>query len=765
MKWSAFGVLLVSVLALPVRADRLVQQTAAEFEGGTLENVSVVSSGRIIPGPRRLKFLEKPESFVWAMAADEKNVLYAGTGHNGMVYRIENGNVAVFFDAPDLEIQSLAVGPDGVVYAGTSPNGVIYRVAKAGEGNVYYDAPDPYIWALSADRQGNLYAGTGDQGRLLKITPTREAKVVYDSKDSHIMCFVRDDAGNLYAGTDKSGLVYKVTPDDKVSVFFDATQEEIHALAFDPDGNLYVGTADHQKGGGGGATVGGMVSSSDVIPPTGTPPISAPSNIPATTGATAPVTGLNPAISETVDKTATLTSGTGGNSGREVPVLTLQSPGTEVSGTNVVLRIDPMGNSTEIFRKANTMVLGMAWTSGRLYIATGNQGMLYAVNAEREQTLVAKMEEKQILSLLPDGKDGLWIGTGNGGFVHRFDLGAFVEKGVFVSTVFDAIFATKWGRISWRGETKTPREILLATRSGNVKDPDDTWSDWSADCNDPEGTDIQSPSSRFIQYRSTFAAVRKGEPPSLTRVSLAYLPANQPPVIMALSIPRVIKAGSNPDGSGGVVVSPIPASVGGGVGGSSGPAPGGEITPDLTGGIVNIVWTATDANGDPLEYDLFYRGRGETRWKELLKDSRNANFSWDTRTVPDGWYELRVTADDRPRNPIERHLTSEKLSLPFLVDNTPPTVENVREIPAGDGAVTVRATIRDSMTSLLDASSALDGREWVSVLAENGGMFDSREETVVITLQNLEKGEHTIVIQARDEASNVGAGKLVFFVR
>lgn len=49
MKWSAFGVLLVSVLALPVRADRLVQQTAAEFEGGTLENVSVVSSGRIIP--------------------------------------------------------------------------------------------------------------------------------------------------------------------------------------------------------------------------------------------------------------------------------------------------------------------------------------------------------------------------------------------------------------------------------------------------------------------------------------------------------------------------------------------------------------------------------------------------------------------------------------------------------------------------------------------------------------------------------------------
>ena len=47
----------------------------------------------------------------------------------------------------------------------------------------------------------------------------------------------------------------------------------------------------------------------------------------------------------------------------------------------------------------------------------------------------------------------------------------------------------------------------------------------------------------------------------------------------------------------------------------------------------------------------YYRGENETQWK-LLKDKLDQKFySWDTTSLPDGAYYLRIVASDAPSNP------------------------------------------------------------------------------------------------------------------
>ena len=59
-----------------------------------------------------------------------------------------------------------------------------------------------------------------------------------------------------------------------------------------------------------------------------------------------------------------------------------------------------------------------------------------------------------------------------------------------------------------------------------------------------------------------------------------------------------------------------------------------------------VLWSAEDANDDDLIYAVYYRGEGEKDWK-LLKDKLDQKFySWDTTSMPDGAYYLKIVASD-----------------------------------------------------------------------------------------------------------------------
>ena len=92
-------------------------------------------------------------------------------------------------------------------------------------------------------------------------------------------------------------------------------------------------------------------------------------------------------------------------------------------------------------------------------------------------------------------------------------------------------------------------------------------------------------------------------------------------------------------------------------------------------GLQTFVWKADDENDDRLEFDVFYRREGETTWKPLKHGLWDPIFVWDTTSVPDGTYYVKIAASDAPSNSPATALVGELESVSFDVDNTPPVVE------------------------------------------------------------------------------------------
>ena len=67
-------------------------------------------------------------------------------------------------------------------------------------------------------------------------------------------------------------------------------------------------------------------------------------------------------------------------------------------------------------------------------------------------------------------------------------------------------------------------------------------------------------------------------------------------------------------------------------------------------GFQTITWEAADPNEDDLVYSLYFRRGSSGKWI-LLKDKlKETTFEWDTRSVADGRYEVRVVASDARGN-------------------------------------------------------------------------------------------------------------------
>jgi hypothetical protein len=192
----------------------------------------------------------------------------------------------------------------------------------------------------------------------------------------------------------------------------------------------------------------------------------------------------------------------------------------------------------------------------------------------------------------------------------------------------------------------------------------------------------------------------------------------------------------------------------------------------LQKGYQTVVWTAHDDNDDELRYAVYFRGENEHEWK-LLKDKLEQKFySWDTTTLPDGAYYLKIVATDAPSNPPALALKTERESERFEVDNTPPVIEPVKAVPYIDSpsksyssrGVAISFTVRDGTSSIERAQYSLDGGDWILV-APNGGISDATEERYEFKLDSgLSLGEHTIAVRAFDRFENVGSAKTTFTV-
>src|SRR5688572_33177732 len=118
----AVGAVALAAGTVPLRAAQPQFwriEGARDFLDGDAEGLSVDSEGRVrlAPATRALADTEAP--YVWTLARDGQGTLYAGTGNDGKVFKVENGKATVLYDAPELEVHALAVAPDGKLYVGT----------------------------------------------------------------------------------------------------------------------------------------------------------------------------------------------------------------------------------------------------------------------------------------------------------------------------------------------------------------------------------------------------------------------------------------------------------------------------------------------------------------------------------------------------------------------------------------------------------------------------------------------------------------------
>src|SRR5262245_50019019 len=98
--------------------------TEADFLRGDVENLAIDSFGRLMLGPTSTPVYDTSAPFLWTVVTGPDGSIYAGSGNEGIVYRIDpSGRGSAFFDAEELEAHALALAPGGGVYVGSSPDG------------------------------------------------------------------------------------------------------------------------------------------------------------------------------------------------------------------------------------------------------------------------------------------------------------------------------------------------------------------------------------------------------------------------------------------------------------------------------------------------------------------------------------------------------------------------------------------------------------------------------------------------------------------
>jgi len=305
--------------------------------------------------------------------------------------------------------------------------------------------------------------------------------------------------------------------------------------------------------------------------------------------------------------------------------------------------------------------------------------------------------------------------------------------------------------------------VQVQTRSGNTGTPDSTWSDWSAPYARKDGDPITSQAARFLQVKVVMAG-KDGGSPVLDSVSAAYLQRNLRPQVQSVTV--------HPPGE----VFQKPMSISGemeilGLEPGQGPEPPPGVAsqrlamPPATAysrklyqkGIQTFSWKADDPNDDTLSYDVYYRSAADSRFRILRKGLTDAVVAWDTTTVPNGRYVIRVTATDAPSNPEGLALSGDKESSAFDVDNTPPTVTAVLESGSGPR---VRAVARDDSSLIRKAEYSVDGGPWRDIHPTDG-INDEKEESYEVPLTDLAPpGPHVVVVRATDLLGNVATARV-----
>lgn len=485
---GALLALATSVAVLPAHAvgtRTFTLDSLDELKGGDLTGVSIDSNGNVRAGLTLGSTPIPDASSVWSAVSLPDGAALLGTGNDGKVVRVANGQTTVVATTGQLAVSALALAWNGEGIAGTFPEGKLYRVptgatAKATDAALFATLPGAEdVWGLAYDAKAKvLYAATGPEGKLFRIDASGNAQVYFDSDEPHLVSVAVADDGTVYAGSNGKGLLYKITGPGRATVLQDFDADDVKAIALGKDGSIFA--------------ISNKYTESFAAPKRNKPGPPQPQSVKA-----------------------------------------------PHPGKGVLTRFSKDGLAEKLFESTETHFVSLSLADdGTPYVGTGAEGRVYAVDQDHVSQLVADADERQVGALVMAGKHR---------FVATTDPAAFHEvKGVggpdaiWTSKALDAGLRASFGRLTWRSEGP----VELAMRSGNTLVPGSTWSAWSPYLAAPGVP--KTPPARFAQLRARFAREPKAV---LHDVSLSFVTDNARAVLLSIeAVPKgptkvVVKTG------------------------------------------------------------------------------------------------------------------------------------------------------------------------------------------------------------------------------
>ncbi|MBC8378332.1 MAG: hypothetical protein H8E62_04075 [Planctomycetes bacterium] len=693
--------------------------SSGDFLKGETDDVIIGSTGTLSLSPKT-EAIETGDFLddVWSihtMVTDADGGVYLGTGPNAKVLRYADGAVTQVYSAgtvgeqgddPNMYNQHVfAMAKDlaGRLLVGVSgEKGQLIRLSKEPE-VVFEDEKVQYIFAVALDEQNNVYLGTGPNGLVYRLDPfCQNAELIYEARDKNILSLLVKD-GVVYAGSDERGLIYKIDPEQKrAQVLFDTEQNEVAGLLIDADGNLFAAGTSAAAVMLQLKTSNASLKDSPGRPDNGDEGAGDGDGEEESSSST--TSSMNTANVD--DKTVK----------KEEPKAELQvprPPAAKVAGH--IYKISPEGFVTDIFEEM-AVFYSLLEFDGKLWLGTGNKAQLYTVDPATEEKAVYYEDEtsSQITSLLAVGET-LYMGLSNPARLVCLEKGT-VAEGVYESELIDAGQPARWGKLQLEADIPGDCEVLLASRSGNVKEPNDpTFSDWSADAVLTQATELNCPAGRFCQYRLTLKSSDQVSSPEIREVAAAFVIPNLVPNVKAIKIQRSRDKGKST--------------------------------------IYDIGFAASDDNKDALEFTLEFRKLGRTGWILLKEELDKPRFEWDSRTVEDGRYEVRVTANDRKSNTAATELTGSRISDPVVIDNTAPVIRE-SAVKVDGRSVQLLLSVEDAYTVVGKVEYTVDSNDkWMGTLPDDK-VYDTLAEDVTIQIDDLASGEHVIAVSVSDDLQN-----------
>jgi len=685
-----------------------------EFLKGKLDGISVSYEGVLSLSPKEEKIDAPAEEFYLSHLLTQQGEIFLGTGHAGKIYKIgKNGTPELYFQVPEMDIYCLTQDRRGNLYAGTSPNGKIYKITGKDKGSAFFNPREKYIWDLLFSERGVLLAAVGENGGIYEINTEGEGRQILRAEENHVLCIEKDVNQDIIAGTGGRGRVYRISRAKRPSILFESSYEEIRSLVLDKEGNVYA------------AAGGKTISPKEEI----RPPIPVKSETD---------------VSITVTPTSVLSE--------ELQLSSQKQPGA-------LFKINSQGIMKRIWQSSDELIYSLSWdgTEEKLIFGTGDKGRVYSVDRNEQISLLTQKDSAQVYSLLLFDEK-IYMLSNNPpslSIVHPEQI----LTGDYLSQVIDTRTVSSWGRIEWESEVPSGCNIQFQTRSGNSNRPNVTWSDWSPPYQKNAGEQILSPGARYLQFRVMFKTQSSKVTPLLRKISLYYLQTNLAPEITKLTLLPANVVYLKP---------PVQTEVIWGVDTSITEKNKDQaeveamIVPKKAEkkGFQTAVWEANDENGDSLDYSISIRKEDENKWRILKENWTEPIYAFDTLSLPDGVYLLKVVASDSPSNPSGMELTVEKIARPLVIDNSMPIIKDFK-VNREKNKLVVTFVAQDLMSSIQEVKYLIRPGEWKSIFSEDG-ICDSKEESFRISIALPPQSDDLITVKVQDSHGNIGVHRQTF---